>query len=44
MQAQCEFKSCSKNEERYGRAVVTVGAAITLITLLVLLIGLFMQG
>jgi hypothetical protein len=42
MQAECEFKS--SNAERQGRTIVAVGAAITLITLVVLLIGLFSQG
>lgn len=42
MQAECEFKSSSK-EERQGRAIALVGAVITLITLVVLLFGLYIQ-
>jgi len=42
MQAESEFKS-SSNEERQGRAIAIVGAVITLMTLVLLLFGLFNQ-
>jgi hypothetical protein len=43
MHAECQFKAGS-TEERQGRAIVIVGVAITLVTLLLLIYGLMFHG
>jgi hypothetical protein len=43
MQAECGFK-CNDTEERQGRAIVIIGAVVTLVTLLLLMFGWLSQG